>query len=58
MSFPRHEYFRRVLCDCLGQEMEAGELPSDLEMVGSMVRNICFENARKFLRLELPGDHK
>ncbi len=54
MSFPRHEYFRRVLCNLLGSEMENGELPNDEGMIGGMVRNICFENARKFLGLEVP----
>lgn len=53
MSYPRHEYFRRVLCNLLGRDMEAGELPDDLAMVGGMVRNICFANARDYLRL--PG---
>jgi glucuronate isomerase len=55
MSFPRHEYFRRVLCNLLGREMEAGELPNDMELIGSMVQNICFENARVFLGLDLPA---
>jgi glucuronate isomerase len=55
MSFPRHEYFRRVLCNLLGQEMERGELPSDEGLIGSLVRNICFENARQYLGLELPA---
>jgi glucuronate isomerase len=54
MSFPRHEYFRRVLCNLLGAQMENGELPGDEGLVGGMVRNICFENARKFLGLEIP----
>ncbi|HSS99994.1 MAG TPA: glucuronate isomerase, partial [Terriglobales bacterium] len=45
MSFPRHEYFRRVLCNLLGNEMENGELPNDDRLIGNMVRNICFENA-------------
>ena len=53
MSFPRHEYFRRVLCNLLGTEMEDGDLPNDEGMIGSMVRNICFENARKFLGPEV-----
>jgi glucuronate isomerase len=53
MSFPRHEYFRRVLCDLLGREMENGELPDDEQLVGTMVRNICFENAKQYLGLEL-----
>jgi len=55
MSFPRHEYFRRVLCNMLGREMEAGELPNDMELNRSMVRNICFENAKVFLGLDLPA---
>jgi glucuronate isomerase len=55
MSFPRHEYFRRVLCNLLGQEVERGELPNDEKLLGSLVRNICFENARRYLGLELPA---
>jgi glucuronate isomerase len=58
MSFPRHEYFRRVLCNLLGNEMENGELPNDKELVGTMVRNICFENARQYLGLELPPENE
>jgi glucuronate isomerase len=54
MSFPRHEYFRRVLCNLLGGEMENGELPNDEALVGGMVRNICFENAKELLGLEVP----
>lgn len=53
MSFPRHEYFRRVLCDLLGREMESGELPNDERLLGTMVRNICFSNASHYLGLEL-----
>jgi len=48
MSFPRHEYFRRVLCNLLGREMENGQLPNDEKLIGGMVRNICFENARQY----------
>jgi glucuronate isomerase len=55
MSLPRHEYYRRVLCNLLGSEMENGELPNDEKMIGGMVRNICFENARQFLGLEVPS---
>ena len=55
MSFPRHEYFRRVLCNLLGKEMERGELPNDLNLIGGMVRNICFANAKNHLGLELPA---
>ena len=55
MSFPRHEYFRRVLCNVIGDEMERGELPNDEALMGEMVRRICFQNAREFLGLELPA---
>ena len=51
MSFPRHEYFRRVLCNLIGSEIEAGELPDDLELAGRMIRDICYGNARAFLGL-------
>ena len=45
LSFPRHEYFRRVLCNLLGREMENGELPDDEALVGGMVSDICYKNA-------------
>jgi glucuronate isomerase len=51
MSFPRHEYFRRVLCNLVGSEIEAGELPGDLDLAGRMIRDICYRNARAFLGL-------
>jgi glucuronate isomerase len=53
LSYTRHEYFRRVLCNLLGAEMERGEIPADLKLVGTMVRNICFGNARDYFGLEL-----
>jgi glucuronate isomerase len=53
MSFPRHEYFRRVLCDLCGREMESGDLPRDEKLVGAMIRNICFANAQKYFGLTL-----
>lgn len=53
MSFPRHEYFRRILCNLLGDDIEKGILPNEPELVGAMVENICFGNARDFLGLEL-----
>jgi glucuronate isomerase len=53
MSYPRHEYFRRILCDMLGHEMDRGELPADDRLVGPMIENICFGNAKRYLRLEL-----
>jgi len=51
MSFPRHEYFRRVLCNLVGRDMERGELPNDEKLLGSMARSICYENARQYLGL-------
>ncbi|MEO7413470.1 MAG: glucuronate isomerase [Opitutaceae bacterium] len=53
VSYPRHEYFRRTLCNLLGADMARGEIPGDLKLVGNMVRNICFANARKYFNLEL-----
>jgi glucuronate isomerase len=53
MSFPRHEYFRRVLCDMLGRDVERGELPGDIALLGTLVKDICFGNARQYLGLQL-----
>ncbi len=53
MSYPRHEYFRRVLCDLFGKDMEAGELPDDRTLVGPVIRDICYGNASRFLGLAL-----
>lgn len=53
MSYPRHEYFRRVLCNLLGDDIEKGELPSDLDLAGGLVRDICYRNIRDYLGLEL-----
>lgn len=57
MSYPRHEYFRRVLCDLLGTDMESGRLPGDLGLVGGMVEDICFNNARDYFGMVLKGKH-
>jgi glucuronate isomerase len=51
MSYPRHEYFRRVLCNLIGRDVEAGELPGDDALLGPMIRNICHANAEQYLRL-------
>ncbi len=48
MSYPRHEYFRRVLCNLIGQDIEQGEMPDDDSLVGPMIRNICYGNARDY----------
>ncbi len=54
LSFTRHEYFRRILCNMVGTDVENGEIPRDMEMVGDMVRRICFQNPAEFFGLELP----
>jgi glucuronate isomerase len=48
LSYPRHEYFRRILCNLFGKEMERGELPQDFELVGEIVQNICYNNAKEY----------
>jgi glucuronate isomerase len=53
LSYPRHEYFRRILCNLLGRDMERGEIPNDRQLVGDLVRRISFANARDYFRLEL-----
>ncbi|MEM0970884.1 MAG: glucuronate isomerase, partial [Verrucomicrobiota bacterium] len=55
LSFPRHEYFRRTLCNLLGTDVEKGILPAEDELLAPLIRGICFENARDFLGLRL-GD--
>ena len=53
MSYPRHEYFRRVLCDMFGRDIENGEMPDNDELVGPVVRDICYGNAHRFLGLNV-----
>lgn len=48
LSFPRHEYFRRVLCNLLGDEIKRGELPNDMEWIGKMVADISYHNAKNY----------
>lgn len=55
LSFPRHEYFRRLLCRILGEDVEAGLLPADMTLLGGMVRDIAFRNAAAFFGMP-PGD--
>ncbi len=52
LSYPRHEYFRRLLCNILGTEMEKGLVPDDLELVGSMVKDICYHNAKRYFNFK------
>jgi glucuronate isomerase len=57
VSFPRHEYFRRTLCNLIGADIARGDLPSDMAFIGSMVKNICFGNARDYFRLDLASEY-
>ncbi|TRZ46200.1 glucuronate isomerase [Robertkochia solimangrovi] len=48
LSYPRHEYFRRVLCNLFGKEIASGELPEDLPWIGKIIQDICYNNARNY----------
>jgi len=48
LSYTRHEYFRRTLCNILGNDVENGEIPCDMELLGQMVENISFNNAKNY----------
>jgi glucuronate isomerase len=52
LSFPRHEYFRRILCNLMGQDVENGELPADMEWLGKLVKDISYKNASEFFNFE------
>jgi len=56
LSYPRHDYFRRILCNLIGQDVDRGELPGDLEHLGSIVQDICFDNAVRYFGIEVPAD--
>lgn len=53
LSFPRHEYFRRILCNKLGRLIEEGEYPADIEFVGRIVQDISFNNAKEYFKIKL-----
>ncbi len=48
LSYPRHEYFRRILCNLFGEEIEKGELPNDIEWTGKIIQDICYNNAKNY----------
>ena len=48
LSFPRHEYFRRILCDLIGRDVENGELPNDMKLLGRLVEDVSFNNAKNY----------
>jgi glucuronate isomerase len=53
LSYTRHEYFRRLLCNILGGEIERGLLPNDVPLIGEMVRDISYRNAREYFGFDL-----
>jgi glucuronate isomerase len=50
LSFPRHEYFRRILCNLFGGDISRGELPHDIKAVGNMIQHICYHNAKNYFK--------
>ncbi|MFR6331290.1 MAG: glucuronate isomerase, partial [Eisenbergiella sp.] len=50
LSFPRHEYYRRILCNKIGQWVEEGEYPCKMDYLGKVVQNICYNNALQYLK--------
>jgi glucuronate isomerase len=48
LSFPRHEYFRRILCNIFGEDIEKGELPGDIEWTGKIIQDICYGNVKRY----------
>ncbi len=53
LSYTRHEYFRRILCRMIGHWVQDGEAPADIQLLGDMVKNICFDNAKSYFAIEL-----
>ncbi len=53
MSYPRHEYFRRILCDLIGTDVERGEMPDDFAMLSKLIADVCFNNAKNYFGIEL-----
>jgi len=53
LSYPRHEYFRRIMCNLIGEWVENGEYPDDLEMLGEIVKGISFNNAKEYFGFEI-----
>jgi glucuronate isomerase len=51
LSYPRHEYFRRILCNLVGTDMENGEIPDDLSLVDNLIKNVCYYNAKNYFAL-------
>ena len=56
LSFPRHEYFRRILCNLIGSWVENGEAPEDYNLLGKMVEDISYKNAVNYFGIDLDLD--
>jgi len=52
LSYPRHDYFRRILCNILGEDMEKGLVPDEMDLIAELVENICYQNADRFFRFK------
>ena len=48
LSYTRHEYYRRILCNWIGNKVENGEYPADMKMLGQLVEDICYNNAVRY----------
>jgi glucuronate isomerase len=51
LSYPRHEYFRRLLCNLVGKDVENGEIPNDPPMIEKLIQNVCYYNAKEYFAL-------
>jgi len=52
LSYPRHEYFRRILCNLLGNDIENGEIPNDMQLIGKLVEDISYNNAKNYFKFD------
>lgn len=57
LSYPRHEYFRRILCNLIGTDVEQGLIPNDMALLGQMVENICYHNAKAYFAFPERSSH-
>jgi glucuronate isomerase len=53
LSYSRHEYFRRLLCNIIGNDVERGLLPSDRSLLSTLIQDVCFRNARQYFGFEV-----
>lgn len=53
LSFPRHEYFRRILCNLIGEDIRKGELPEDVTLMGQLVRHVCYQNVHDYFQFQV-----